>query len=427
LYRDHLSILQRRLEVALEAESLDGLIVRAGLAPAPPRDDVPYAYRPEPFFSLWCPYAAVAGAALLLRGGRKPLLIHPADDDYWHLPATAPSGDWLDGFDLALASSARDQNRILDRECRGADGPGRIVELDSDAAADLLLRLGYDRAYKTDFELDCIARANAIAVRGHRAVARAFGAEASEFDLHLAYLAAARQREDQLPYPNIVALNEHAAVLHYQRLDTQPPAEIRSLLIDAGARWLGYAADITRSYAQAKASDFAALIKGMEQLQQTLAGEARAGIEFQALHERAHELLAELLASHGLVRCSAAQALELGLTRRFLPHGLGHLLGLQVHDFGGRQQDTSGAQREPPAGDSYLRLTRRLEPGFVVTIEPGLYFIDALLADAPRGTLNSGLIDELRRYGGIRIEDDVAVKAGDNINLTRRAFASAAA
>jgi Xaa-Pro dipeptidase len=127
------------------------------------------------------------------------------------------------------------------------------------------------------------------------------------------------------------------------------------------------------------------------------------------------------------VRCSADEAVASGLTRVFLPHGLGHLLGLQVHDAGGHQKDPSGAVRDPPPQDPFLRLTRVLQPGFVVTIEPGMYFIPALLRPAlaqHEDKLNRALLERLLPFGGIRIEDDVEVTLEGSKNLTREAFAA---
>ena len=119
-----------------------------------------------------------------------------------------------------------------------------------------------------------------------------------------------------------------------------------------------------------------------------------------------------------------------GLSGVFFPHGIGHLLGLQVHDVAGLAADVSGRTEIPrPPGHRYLRLTRTLEPGFVVTIEPGVYFIDLLLDAAQRDGLGRHIhwdtVRALQPYGGIRIEDDVVCTATNTPeNLTRDAFAS---
>jgi Xaa-Pro dipeptidase len=251
-----------------------------------------------------------------------------------------------------------------------------------------------------------------------------------EFDIHLAFLAATRQNEAELPYGNIVALNEHGATLHYQLRDVDPPPQLRSLLIDAGATAEGYASDITRTWAATR-GDFAALIDGMESLQQRLCAEVRAGVDWPELHLRAHHLIAGLLRAAGVLQMSAEEAVASGVSSTFLPHGLGHLLGLQVHDVGGFRSQVDGEPIPRPAGHPALRLTRRLVPGMVVTVEPGLYFIDSLLAVLRAGPharrVDWTLIDALRPFGGIRIEDNVAVREDAGENLTRAAFAGLAA
>jgi Xaa-Pro dipeptidase len=272
--------------------------------------------------------------------------------------------------------------------------------------------------------------AQAMAVRGHLAVAAGLNAGGCEGERHNAYLAASRQREMELPYGNIIGLNEHAATLHYQHLRAAAPAVKRSLLIDAGAEFLGYAADVTRTYSASATDDFAALIASIDALQQRICDEVKPGVDFVVLHAFTHRLLAGVLREHTIVSCSADEAVATGITRAFLPHGLGHLLGLQVHDAGGRLADKTGKKREPPAADPYLRLTRTLEPGVVVTIEPGLYLIPSLLKGLlakHEARLNRAVIERLVPFGGIRIEDNVVVTADGHRNLTRDAFLAASA
>jgi Xaa-Pro dipeptidase len=91
--------------------------------------------------------------------------------------------------------------------------------------------------------------------------------------------------------------------------------------------------------------------------------------------------------------------------------------------------DVQGHERQRPEGHPYLRLTRMLEPGVVVTVEPGIYLIDSLLAaahaDSRRAHIDWGVVDELKPFGGIRIEDNVVATAGKSENMTRDAFARA--
>ena len=246
----------------------------------------------------------------------------------------------------------------------------------------------------------------------------------------MSYLAACLMREEEMPYNNIVAYNENAAVLHYQHLERAPPSSLRSLLIDAGAQYRGYAADITRTYAKGPGR-FAELVRAMDEAQLKLCSEIVAGRDYREVHLSAHRILGDLMQQMKLTRMPGQAALESGVTSVFFPHGIGHLLGLQVHDVGGVMDDDKGHERQRPAGHPYLRLTRMLEPGVVVTVEPGIYFIDSLLAaahgDARRQHIDWAVVEELKPYGGVRIEDNVVATAAAPENMTRDAFARLAA
>ena len=165
----------------------------------------------------------------------------------------------------------------------------------------------------------------------------------------------------------------------------------------------------------------------MDEEQQALIGDIEPGLNYADLHERMHYRLAAVLRDANLVAADPADMVETNLTFSFLPHGLGHLLGIQTHDVGGFQQDRSGASRPAPEQYPALRLTRDIEPGQVFTIEPGLYFIPMLLEELRQHPLaaqvNFELIESLLPYGGIRIEDNVLVTEDGTVNLTRNAFA----
>ncbi len=434
-YGAHLAIMDRRLEEALNVGGFDGAVVFAGDEKPVFRDDAIYPFRVEPYFKAWLPLTRAPGSFLRLVPGQRPMLVYKQLDDYWHEPPNDPSGYWTAHFDIRIVKTATEARRLSGSGPRwvvigetAEQASAGVAETTRPVANDdkVLAHLDYFRATKTRYEVLVMRAAQTIAARGHAAVAAAFDSGASEFDLHQIYLGATQQRENELPYPSIIGVNEHAATLHYQHLRPSTPTVKRSLLIDAGADFQGYAADVTRTRS-ANNDDFADLIESMDDLQRAVCGRVRAGVDFVELNTLTHKLLAKVLHTHDLVTCSVDEAFAAGITRAFLPHGLGHLLGLQVHDAGGRQIDTQGALRRPPPEHPYLRLTRTLEPGFVVTIEPGLYFIPTLMREllaTHEDKLNRARIERFLPFGGIRIEDDVEVTADGCRNLTREAFAA---
>ncbi|MGD8358928.1 MAG: Xaa-Pro dipeptidase, partial [Lysobacterales bacterium] len=260
----------------------------------------------------------------------------------------------------------------------------------------------------------------------HKAAETAFRAGESEFGIHMRYIDAAGHTDAELPYASIVALNHHGAVLHYQGREQQAPAQQHSFLIDAGAAVNAYAADVTRTYA-AEEGAFADLVTAMDEVQQDLAGRVAPGVDYRQLHLLAHSRIAGVLEAAGIIRVSADEAVETGLSSVFFPHGLGHFLGLQVHDVAGLV-DNDGDAIARPQGHPYLRLTRVLEAGNTLTIEPGLYFIEPLLRhwreQREPGVIDWELVEQLAPCGGIRIEDNVVVTDTGCENLTREAFGS---
>lgn len=430
LYAAHLKSLCQRYDRGLAASGFDAVLIGAGQPPPIYRDDQHYPYRAEALFLQWAPLLAHPGSALLYRPGKKPLLLVLEPLDYWHQPAPIPQGPWQRRLDIRVFHKAGDLRRHLPRNTRtlallGEPDQWRGLEISGHKNPRLLLtHLDYGRACKTAWEVHCIEQATAHALAGHRAVQTAFKAGLSEFEMGLMFLAACGQADAELPYPAIVAMNRNAATLHYQHRDRQrlPAQQRHSLLLDAGASVAGYASDITRTYA-ARRGEFAAMLRDMDRSQQTLCAQVKPGVAFPDLQLSAFRALAELLARWGLVRMSPADMVEHRITDSFMPHGLGHLLGLQVHDVGGNLASPEGRKLAPPKRFPRLRLTRMLEPGMVVTIEPGIYFIDSLLARLKKSRYSRQVdwkkLAELHCYGGIRIEDNVLVTADGHRNLTR--------
>ena len=433
LYKPHLQTLMRRTERSLAASGFDALVIHAGTAPIQFLDDQDYPYKVNPHFKAWVPIEDNPGCILVVAPGARLKVLFHQPNDYWHKPARLPRAPWTAEVDLIAMdepSKASGHWAHLRRVAYiGPDGFSAETDPASINPPDLLSRLHYDRAVKTAYELECMRRASALGARGHQAALAAFRRGESEYEAHMRYLEACSQREQEMPYNNIVAYNENSAVLHYQHLERTAPAPLRSFLLDAGAQYRGYASDITRTYAAAPCR-FADLVDAVDAAQRVLCGEIVAGRDYREVHLSAHRRLGDVMQEIGLTKLPGQAALELGVTSVFFPHGIGHLLGLQVHDVGGVMGDEQGHERQRPEGHPYLRLTRMLEPGVVVTVEPGIYMIDSLLAaahaDSRRTHIDWSVVEELKPFGGIRIEDNVVTTATQPENLTRDAFARVA-
>lgn len=434
LYRQHVSELQRRSAQALERGGFDHLVIPSGTLHYHVFDDRDYPYAVNPQFKAWAPLTRNPGSWLVVTPGHKPKLLYLQPFDYWHVVPGEPAGYWVDQFDIVIIRTPEEALPHLPRD------PARCAILGEPLSAlggfvpnnpaAVVNYLEYHRAFKTPYEIGMLRDATRVGVRAHRAAEAAFRAGQSEFDIHMAYCIAARQDANDLPYRNIVALNQHGSVLHYTELDTVAPDEFRSFLIDAGGSHGGYASDITRSHAYDRGSEFQAMIDAVDAAQQGMCAQVRAGFDYKQLHLDAHLALAKILQEFGITDLSPEAALETGISNVFFPHGIGHGLGLQVHDVAGFAASDAGGTIPRPDGHPYLRTTRVLEPGMVMTIEPGLYFAQLLLDELQRGP-NARLvhwdrIEALRPYGGIRIEDNVVCTEAEPINLTREEFAAAA-
>jgi Xaa-Pro dipeptidase len=430
LYPGHLQTLKQRHDRALAESGFDHLIIFSGAQRTAFLDDNSYPFRPNPHFKGWVPVLDNPHCFLVYTPGKKPALLFYQPVDYWYKPAETPTGYWVEHFDIRIITAPEDAAQHFPRSGRIAF----IGEPDGAHAGDLnpeplLNRLHFDRTWKTEYEIECMRQANGIGAKGHRAAERAFRAGASEYEIHLEYLRAANHTEQELPYHNIIGLNENAAVLHYTGHDRRRLEQSRrlSFLIDAGASVNGYASDITRTYSR-RDDEFEEMIEAMDTGQQEICAAVKPQVNYPDLHMLAHRKVAEILDQFGFTRgIDADGVVQKRISSAFFPHGVGHYIGLQVHDVAGFMRDRTGKTIPKPEGHPYLRLTRVVEPKHVFTIEPGLYFIEPLLAELKKSEnasyINWSKVDDFRKFGGIRIEDDVVVTESGHENLTRAAFA----
>ncbi|WP_115531010.1 Xaa-Pro dipeptidase [Xanthomonas campestris] len=432
LYSDHLRTLTARADQALQRGGFDHLVIPSGTTHYQLFDDRDYPFAVNPQFKAWVPLTRMPHSWLVYTPGKRPTVIFYQPFDYWHVVPDAPSGWWVEHCDIHIIRTPEAALPLLPagtERCailgEAASALGACVPNNPAAVLDFL---DYQRAFKTPYELALMRLAQQLAVRGHRAAEAAFRAGQSEFGIHMAYCSAVGQDANELPYGNIIALNEHGAVLHYTELGRQAPQPLRSFLIDAGASAHGYASDITRTYAADAGSEFQALIDAVDAAQLRMGDAVRAGVDYKQLHVDAHLSLMGILHDFGIITVSPEAALATGVSAAFFPHGLGHLIGLQVHDVAGFAAGDRGGRIERPDGHPYLRLTRVLEPGMVVTIEPGVYFIDMLLDEVKKNghaaSVNWDRVAQFAPYGGIRIEDEVVCTDGAPENLTRPVFAA---
>ncbi|KGD80104.1 proline dipeptidase [Tatumella morbirosei] len=432
LYKSHLMTLQQHAQQVLAAGNLEALLIHSGELQNVFLDDHTYPFKVNPQFKAWLPVTQNPNCWLWIDGVSKPKLWFYSPVDYWHKPEQVPESFWTDEFEI---TELRDKAHIAqllptDRSRVAYIGPVTerarqlgIIEshINPQAVIDFL---HYYRSFKTDYELFCMREAQKIAVAGHRAARQAFFSGQSEFQINSAYLLATGQRDTDVPYGNIVALNEHASYLHYTQLDFRAPEVSLSFLLDAGAEYNGYAADLTRSYAADVGSDYADLVTRMDQQQQALINTLQAGTNYADYHLQMNQRIASVLCEFDLVTGLSEEALvSENITSVFMPHGVGHPLGLQVHDVAGFMQDDQGTHLAAPSHYPWLRCTRTLAPGMVLTIEPGIYFIDSLLSPWRQGSFSKHFnwqrIDQLRPYGGIRIEDNVVIRDDGIENMTR--------
>ncbi|MBI4369268.1 MAG: aminopeptidase P family protein [Elusimicrobia bacterium] len=292
------------------------------------------------------------------------------------------------------------------------------VSNDSEELEDALWEL---RAVKKSGELECLKIAGALSSKAHLECMKKTRPGLYEYQIQAVFdgycLAAGLKH---LGYPTIVGSGRNSAVLHYR----DNSAQLKNgdlLLIDAGGEYLGYSADITRTYPingkfSPKQRDIYEIAL---KAQVECINRARPGVTSADLHVHASKVIAEGLSELKILKGSIDDLVHEEAVRVFFPHGIGHLLGLDVHDGQG------GKRRALPNPYKLkIRYVAKLEPGFVITVEPGIYFIEALLNDSEnrerhKDRINFDRAESFLSVGGVRIEDDVVIqRQGMPLNLT---------
>ncbi len=430
LYLEHMKINQKRVKSILEREGLESLVIHSGVLRYLFNDDMSYPFKCNPHFKAWLPLTNNPNCWLIVDGVNKPKLAFYQPDDFWHTVPEDPTDFWVEEFEITKISDVKEVENFLPKEKNKSVYLGEFTDIAKELGFELINTksivdfLHFNRAYKTDYEFYCLREANKIAVRGHRAAKEAFFNGASEFEISLAYQAAVGQNLSEVPYSLIIAINNNGAILHYTDCSREIITEENrhSFLIDAGASFNGYAADITRTYSY-RDDEFNQLIQRMNRDELSLVREYKLGKNYAFAHVESHKKIAQILSDFEFLFLDADEIMNKDLVKIFYPHGLGHHLGLQVHDVGANLATDTGEKAQAPKEHPHLRASRVLEENMVYTIEPGLYFIDTLLDKAKKTEnakfFNWDKIEEFKKYGGIRIEDNLILHGDRTENMTR--------
>ncbi|XP_074896162.1 xaa-Pro dipeptidase isoform X2 [Buteo buteo] len=226
-------------------------------------------------------------------------------------------------------------------------------------------------------------------------------------------------------YTCICGSGENSSVLHYGHAGAPNDRTIEDgdlCLFDMGGEYYCYGSDITCTFpANGKFTpDQRAIYEAVLKSSRAVMKAVKPGVAWPDMHRLADRVHLEELTKIGILKGNVDDMVKVHLGAIFMPHGLGHLLGIDVHDVGGYPE---GVERIDLPGLRSLRTARSLEQGMVLTIEPGIYFIDHLLDQALRDPaqscfINNDVLQRFRGFGGVRIEDDIAVTASGMELLT---------
>lgn len=308
---------------------------------------------------------------------------------------------------------------IDDEQAEFVEDLNRGFNVETEALVDALT---YCRVLKTDWELDQLREACRVNDLAYLEVMRSIKPGMYEYEMKAIFNKV--QIENGLmqdAYNGIFASGVNASILHYV-VNNSKIKDGDLFLMDSGFECNGYASDYTRTfpanskYTGIQKGIYNSVLAGMNKVLNSI----KPGVKMEDLHLLAARTMMEGLKDMGVVKGNVDDMMEENIFALFFPHGLGHFLGLDTHDVGGYPK---GVDRIERPGIKFLRARRELLPGMVVTIEPGIYFVPAVLepaiADPEKNQfLNTEKVESLLGFGGVRIEDDIIVTEDGMENMT---------
>lgn len=395
----------------------DVVLVHAGHPiQKPGGHDQTYDYLPHPDYFWLTGFRRVGGISAYSKKDGWVDFVQPVtrDEKVWE-----GGGESLPGQDLAGFSRWLESHKF-----RNSFTLGQIPSsLNHDPSGDklgVLEAFNEVRRIKDSSEVELIKTIAGIANVGYERLKKYIQPGVSERDIQIEYESTVlKAGSEKFPYGSIVGTGSRAAVLH-----AVPTSRVvkkgEMVLIDAGADIADYCVDITRVFpADGKFSSQQQMIYDTVLKAQLASIDlCRPGVEWRDVHLASAKAMAQGLREMNVLKCSVDEALETGTISVFFPHGVGHMVGLRVRDVGGiynpNPKKYAGAR---------LRVDMSLKTGHLMTVEPGLYFIEALLNDEEtkrtyKDQINWSEIPKWIDLGGVRLEDDILVTNGDPENLT---------
>lgn len=308
----------------------------------------------------------------------------------------------------------RPENKILLNEL--LDIP--IANLAGSVSVELIKAIVAQRSVKSNEEIIELEKAVNITAEMHIAAMRAARPGIKEEVLAGMVEGMAISGGGQLAYPVILTVNGQTLHNHYHGNTLQSG---QMVLGDFGASSsMHYAGDITRTFPVDKqfTTQQRDIYNIVLEAENRVIEALKPGVSYYEMHEKAATIITEGLKDLGLMRGNTHEAVRSGAHALFFPHGLGHMLGLDVHDMEDLGEDYVGyddtIQRNPIFGFKSLRLGRKLESGFVLTVEPGIYFIPELITmweseKRHANFINYPALGAYLDFGGIRIEDNILI------------------
>lgn len=401
-----------------------------------------HPFRQDSTFLYFVGLARPGAAALLHEDGRMDLYLPtpPEDDALWHGPGPTPDdiGASVGANAVHDPSVLADHARVCSPKTLAVSDPARnqiasaitgmplsfAREYGDDALVDAVIEL---RRVKDDWELGQMRRSAALTTAAFRHTMAATHSGGTERALWALFEGTLRANGATTAYDTI--LSQSGEILH-TRDHSQPLTDGRMVLLDGGAEVeTGYASDVTRTwpvngrFGPRQRAAYQAVLEA----QRASIALCRKGVAYRDVHDASSRVIAQFLIDEKLAHGTADGLVEQHAHALFFPHGVGHHLGLDVHDlenFGDRPSYPRGLARPDAFGTRNLRLQLPLETGWIVTVEPGFYVVPDILSNSALrerfgNTIDFAQAEAWLGFGGIRIEDDVVVTADGPEVLTQ--------